>query len=351
MSKATVKKCLGFALQLAVTAALLGWILHDPHKRAQMAEAFLHADWHWLAAGLAVYGGVEAMAVVRWKTLLRIQHFAIGWKQATSILFIGEFFLTFTPGLVGGDVARIYYLARDLPEKKVDAFTAVLMDRVMGMLSLMLLAATILGSRYEWLSRAPVAAGLVKVVATILGFGVVAVVASLVVSSAGWLERPAVPRYLHDLATAFGQFPRDWPRTVAAFATTLVSHLCYYASFCCAGQAVSRGVSSAPTAGDVFSLMPIENTLTALPVSFAGVGLRESLFQRLLHDLAGVDPGVGALIGSLGFATKALWALPGAVVFIVYGLARRRRESVQRGPSGPLAGSSAGSDVAMSKAR
>ena len=71
--------------------------------------------------------------------------------------------------------------------------------------------------------------------------------------------------------------------------------------------------------------MPIENTLTALPVSFAGVGLRESLFQHLLHDLAGVDPGVGALIGSLGFATKALWALPGAAVFIFYGLARRKR--------------------------
>ncbi len=326
MSKATVKKCLGFVLQLAVTAALLGWILHDPQKRAQMAAAFLQADWRWLAAGLAVYGGVEALAVVRWKTLLHIQHFAIGWKQATGILFIGEFFLTFTPGLVGGDVARIYYLVRDQPEKKVDAFTAVLTDRVMGMLSLMLLAATILGTRYEWLSRAPVAAGLVKAVATILGLGAVAVVASLVIARAGVLDRPAVPRFLHDLGTAFGQFPKDWPRTVAAFVTTLFSHLCYYGSFCCAARAVSRGVTPAPTVGDVFSLMPIENTLTALPVSFAGVGLRESLFQHLLHDLAGVDPGVGALIGSLGFATKALWALPGAMVFILYGLASRKRQ-------------------------
>ena len=189
------------------------------------------------------------------------------------------------------------------------------MDRVMGMLSLMLLAATILGARYDWLSRAPVAAGLVKVVATILGLGAAALVASLVIARAGVLDRPAVPRYLRELGTAFGQFSKDWPRTVAAFFTTLLSHLCYYGSFCCAARALSRGLSPAPTMGDVFSLMPIENTLTALPISFAGIGLRESLFQRLLHDLAGVDPGVGALIGSLGFATKALWALPGAAVF------------------------------------
>ncbi len=326
MSNAAVKKCLGFALQVIVTAALLVWILHDPRKRAQMASAFLHADWRWLLAGLAVYGGVEALAVIRWKTLLHIQHFRIGWKQATGILFIGEFFLTFTPGLVGGDVARIYYLVRDRPEKKVDAFTAVLMDRVMGMLSLMLLAATILGTRYQWLSRAPVAAGLVKVVATILGLGALALVASLVIARAGVLDRPAVPRFLHDLGRAFGQFSKDWTRTVAAFATTLFSHLCYYASFCFAARALSRGAS--PSMGDVFSVMPIENTLTALPVSFAGIGLRESLFQSLLHDLAGVDPGVGALIGSLGFATKALWALPGAAVFIVYGLANRKRRAL-----------------------
>ena len=327
MSKAAVKKCLGFTLQVVVTAALLIWILHDPQKRAQMASAFLHADWRWLAAGIAVYGGVEALAVVRWKTLLHIQHFVIGWRRATGILFIGEFFLTFTPGLVGGDVARIYYLVRDQPEKKVDAFTAVLMDRVMGMLSLMVLAATILGTRYSWLSRAPVAAGLVKIVALILGLGVVALAASLLIARAGVLDRPAVPRALHDLGTAFGQFPKDWPRTALAFVTTLVSHLCYYGSFCCAARALSAGASPAPTMGDVFSVMPIENTLTALPVSFAGIGLRESLFENLLQGLAGVDPGVGALIGSLGFATKALWALPGAAVFIFYGLRGRRRRA------------------------
>ena len=277
--------------------------------------------------------GVEALAVMRWKTLLHIQHFRIGWKQATGILFIGEFFLTFTPGLVGGDVARIYYLAREQPEKKVDAFTAVLMDRVMGMLSLILLAAIILGARYRWLSRAPVAAGLVSVVATILVLGALALVVSLCIARAGVLNRPAVPTYLRDLGTAFGQFSKDWPRTLLAFATTLLSHICYYGSFCFAARALGRGVSPALTMKDVFSLMPIENTLTALPVSFAGIGLRESLFQTLLHDLAGVDPGVGALIGSLGFATKALWALPGAAVFIVYGLMGRKRRARQTAAS------------------
>ena len=110
-----------------------------------------------------------------------------------------------------------------------------------------------------------------------------------------------------------------------AFATTLLSHFCYYASFCLAARSLHGVPPPAPAMGDVFSIMPIENTLTAMPVSLAGIGLRESLFQSLLHDLAGVDAGVGALIGSLGFAIKALWALPGAAIFILYGVAGRKR--------------------------
>ena len=68
--------------------------------------------------GLGVYGLVEVLAVVRWQLLLRIQGFRLGWARATGILFIGEFFLTFTPGLVGGDAMRIFYLVKDAPEKK-----------------------------------------------------------------------------------------------------------------------------------------------------------------------------------------------------------------------------------------
>ncbi len=64
--------------------------------------------------------------------------------------------------------------------------------------------------------------------------------------------------------------------------------------------------------------MPIVNTLTALPISLAGIGIRESLFQVLLHDLCGIPAGVGAAIGSLGFAMRAVWGLPGGVLLLRY---------------------------------
>ncbi len=321
MSSASIKKSLGVLLQLVVTGAALGFVFHDPHKRAQMADACRHADWRWLAAGLGVYGLVETLAVIRWQLLLRIQGFRLTWARATGILFIGEFFLTFTPGLVGGDAMRIFYLLKDAPEKAVDAVTVVLMDRIMGMLALICLAATIVSTRHAWLMQSAASSRLVEAVLLILGGGALALALALVVAGVGVPDRWPVPQTVRELADAFRQFATDWPGTLGAFGTTLASHTCYYTSFCCAALALGHLSHPAPTFGDVFAIMPVENTLTALPISFAGIGLRESLFQTLLHDLAGVPPAVGALIGAAGFGMKLLWSLPGAFVFLTHRLA------------------------------
>jgi uncharacterized membrane protein YbhN (UPF0104 family) len=63
--------------------------------------------------------------------------------------------------------------------------------------------------------------------------------------------------------------------------------------------------------------MPLVNTVTALPVSFGGVGVRETLFQELLGNLAHVPPAIAAVSASLGFVIQASWGLLGAAVFLV----------------------------------
>ena len=50
---------------------------------------------------------------------------------------------------------------------------------------------------------------------------------------------------------------------------------------------------------DFFAVLPIERTISSLPISFGGAGWREIVLQILLHNLAGVPEGVANLIGSL----------------------------------------------------
>jgi uncharacterized protein (TIRG00374 family) len=327
-AKELIKRGLFLALQLTVTAAALYYIFQNPARRAQMLIALRQADWRWLGVGICAYGGLEVMAVLRWRLLLKIQGFDLSWIHATAILFISEFFTVCTPGLVGGDAMRILYLSRAVPEKKLDAALTVLMDRLAGLLSLIALAAGILTWRYDWLTRSAPVDKLVHVMTALLGVSAVLLIVGIVAARSQRLAGRRLPARITQVLGALRRFGADWKRSLAAFATTLVAHGLYYVTFCCAAHALTRG--GAPSFRDVFSIMPIVNTLVALPISLGGIGVRESLFQVLLLNLTGTPQAVGALIGTVGFSIQALWAaIPGGAAFIGYRWFSRFRASAE----------------------
>ena len=64
--------------------------------------------------------------------------------------------------------------------------------------------------------------------------------------------------------------------------------------------------------------MPIERTISSLPISFAGVGTREFLLQVMLFNLCGVSPAIARMIGMTGFLVIVLCCLPGGLVYFFY---------------------------------
>ena len=67
-----------------------------------------------------------------------------------------------------------------------------------------------------------------------------------------------------------------------------------------------------------FAVMPVERTISALPISFAGIGIREKVFQIMLSQLCGVSEAKAILIGSLSFLIILVCCLPGAFVYLFY---------------------------------
>src|SRR5262249_17199825 len=102
--------------------------------------------------------------------------------------------------------------------------------------------------------------------------------------------------------------------TAFAFLVSLVAHLATFTTFLCAAFALRADVRVT----DFFAVMPIERTISALPISFAGVGLRERILQTMLHQVCGVNEGVAILIGSLSFLIIVLCSLPGGIVYFFY---------------------------------
>lgn len=313
-----MKKILLTLLQLAVTIAVLYWVFHDPAKRAQMATALRLADYRWIAAAIAAYVVVEIAAAVRWHVLLKVQGINLSFLRVAALFFIGMFYNQFLPGGTGGDIIKTYLLLKETTGKKAGALLAVVFDRVIGLVALISITGLLIALRYRWLTQTHETSQLVWVLLAVLGSSVLALVTSFIVSGFNLLH--SLPLHfplrekLIELSAAYHLYARHWRATAVAFIASLVAHLGTFATFLSVAFAFRANVSVV----DFFAVMPIERTISSLPISFAGVGLREKVLQVMLHGLCGVPEAVAALIGSMSFLVMLLCCLPGGIVYFFY---------------------------------
>ena len=312
-------------LQLLVTGGGLFYVFHDPQKRAQIADALRHSDIRWLALAWVCYGAVEVIATVRWQVLLRIQGICLGWLRAGAIVMIGLFFNMFLPGLVGGDVVRLYFVFKLARGQKTRATLSVAMDRLFGLLeriqSNLQSDATKTVTRLVPATAVPRASGTMATLSDIfrrprlpVGYVALAVVALLTLIIGVWYFARASAHQPNAEALKLYR-AHVWPM-VSLFGITVASHVAYYVSFYCAAQSL-HGAARSASLVDMLSIMPLVNTVTSLPISLGGVGVRETLFQELLGNLAHMPSALAALAASLGFVVQASWGVIGAATFLL----------------------------------
>jgi uncharacterized membrane protein YbhN (UPF0104 family) len=305
-----------FVLQGLISSALVFWLWSNPELRQQLRPALGQADGLWLVAAFVVYGAVEFFGAIRWQFLLRACGFRLSWWEATRILLIGIFFNTLLPGLIAGDALRAVYLSRRFPEKRAEAVLVVLVERLFGLIGLISLGISMILWRYDWLHRSAVTGHLTDLALALVGIGGVAILVVVIVRHS-LLGKWIATRWLRPSASWRGVH-LSGKTILVALVTTMAAHLCYAGSFYFSGEAfVSLGTTASGV--DMLVITPIVNTFTSLPISVSGIGVRESLFQLFLHDLCGVPLGAAVLVGSIGFAIRAVWALLGCLFLACLG--------------------------------
>ncbi|MFL6528781.1 MAG: lysylphosphatidylglycerol synthase transmembrane domain-containing protein [Chthoniobacterales bacterium] len=313
-----MKKTLLTILQLAVTAAVLFWVFHDQTKREQMWVALRAADYRWIAPAIVAYAIVELAAIIRWHVLLRVQGIRLSFSRTFALFFIGMFYNQFLPGGTGGDIIKTYLLLKETPGKGPGALLAVLFDRIIGLVALVFITGALIALRYHWLTQYADTARLVWLLLAVLGSSILALLTSFVISGLN-LPHKLPPHFpmrdkLIEISTAYHLYARHWKVTLIGFGMSLVAHLSTFTTFLCVAYAFRAKVAIV----DFFAVMPIERTMSALPISFSGVGLREKILQTMLHGLCGVPEAVAVLIGSMSFLVMLFCALPGGIVYLFY---------------------------------
>jgi glycosyltransferase 2 family protein len=313
-----MKKVLLTALQLTVTIAVLYWVFHDPEKRARMGSALRMADYRWLAASIAAYMLVEATAALRWHILLKVQGINLTVPRVSGLYMIGLFFNQFLPGGTGGDIVKSYLLVKETPGKVTGALLAVVFDRIIGLVAVIAITGALIAVRWDFLAQTTETRALLGVLLAVLGGGLLFLLTTFVISGFNLLKRlpakfPGRERLI-EVSAAYHLYARHWGPTLLAFGCSIVAHLATFTTFLCVAYALRVGISAI----DFFAIMPVERTISSLPISFGGAGLREKVLEVMLRDLSNVDPAVAALIGTLSFVVTLLCAAPGGLVYLFY---------------------------------
>src|SRR5207244_10119692 len=119
---------------------------------------------------------------------------------------------------------------------------------------------------------------------------------------------------LIEIFAGYPLYAHHWRATLVAFGASVVAHLATFTTFLFAAYALGVRVPLV----DFFAIMPVERTISALPISFAGIGLREKILQIMLNGLCGVPEANAILVGSLSFVIILVCCLSGAVVAVFY---------------------------------
>jgi uncharacterized protein (TIRG00374 family) len=125
-------------VRLAITALILALLAMGIDMRAS-AKAIAQIDLRYLAAVLALVAADRSVMILRWILLLRARGIVIATGKAINLFLVSSFVGSFLPAGIGGDAARAYGLARDSATAS-DAVASVAVDRLLGVLSLVVMA-------------------------------------------------------------------------------------------------------------------------------------------------------------------------------------------------------------------
>jgi len=313
-----MKKIVVTLFQLAATISVLYWVYRDPEKRAQMVEALKNAQYQWVVIGILAYVLVEIAAAFRWHVLLKVQGIHLSLPRLSGLFLIGMFYNQFLPGGTGGDIIKSYFLLKETPDKKAGALLAVIFDRFIGLVALIAITGALISLRYDFLSKTTETRWLLRFLLVLLGASILGLLSTFVIS--GFNLFHSLPKKfpgrekLIEISAAYHLYAHHWRATLAAFGASIVAHLATFATFLCVAYSLRANVRIV----DFFAVMPIERTISAMPISFAGIGWREKVLQIMLHGLCGVPEATAILIGSLSFLVVLICCLPGAIVYFFY---------------------------------
>jgi uncharacterized membrane protein YbhN (UPF0104 family) len=264
---------------------------------------------------LVIYLGMIVASAWRWRQLLVAQELAVSNRELVRSYLVATFFNNFLPSNIGGDVVRIKDTV-PIAGSRTLAATVVLLDRAIGLLGLLLIAAfgaMLVSSRTARLLPIGASSLLLVSVLGVAGLGILVLAPDLVARLLAPLKRlhaEWVELRLERVVTMFARF-RSRP---VALLNCLAGAVVVQALLVTFYVAVAASVGIPIPAEHLAVLVPLSFIVQMVPISMNGFGVREATFTAYFRML-GLPIESALVLSLLATASIMLFSLSGAAVY------------------------------------
>jgi uncharacterized protein (TIRG00374 family) len=306
------RKTLIFILKIIFSFGIVGIMLISVDLRG-LAESISRVEIPWFCLSIFLVIFIQPIRSYRWGLLLWKRGVNVPFWSLLKLYFIGLFFSTFLPTIVGGDVVRGYYLFNYTKEKS-KAIASIIIDRISGVyaLAIMSFMASLISIERFYEVRIFPAIGITSVIILVLlsmifSPGISRIVIFPFRSLKLWQMREKVER----LKDAMNIYWKDKILIAYILALSIIFNGIFV--FIIYLLSISLGWRFSPV--DFFILIPMVILISMFPLSLSGLGAREGALAFFMSFM-GVDVHEALSLSALWFSLTLISGLLGGVFYL-----------------------------------
>jgi glycosyltransferase 2 family protein len=296
LERSSARRRLWLLLRFAVGIGLILYLVRSGAIQLRLLSKLFSA-WPLSLAGLAIIFFDVALMALRLSWLLSPRGLHLPFASSLKLSLVSSFFATFLPGTTGGDVAKLFYAARNNKGRRTEIVTVVIFDRVIGLFSVLLLPLLFapLFSQFiravpslRYLLFASAAFGLCLLGGLFLCLFASALVNRFLAWGFRFLEREnlaqrtvkTIAEYRHNPATLGAALGLSLAANLSLIAVTAVA---------------IRILHPASMTMKMCIIIPLGDVANSLPLTPGGLGVGEAAYNALFR-LAGLEGGADVLL-------------------------------------------------------
>lgn len=315
------------AERVSLIGRLIGWLkwplalgliaLLGYQNREQFQQLLTQPiRWEFLVAAFVLCSSSIVLTFFRWYLLVKAQEFPFTMRDAVRLGFLGYLFNYVGPGIVGGDLAKAVLMAREQTERRTVAVATILLDRILGLLALLMVASGAglfvdqeleLGEKLVWATWGGTLAGLIGL----------AVMLHPATPRSRWLQLltriPKLGGMVGDAATAIALYQTRRRVVVATVLISIVGHFGIISSFYCCARAIAGGAAVPGYVTHLLIIPPAEVVASFFPTP-GGLGALEYAVKES-YALSGFEAGLGVLAAGAYRVTTIVVAGVGSLYY------------------------------------